>query len=307
MLGMTATLTSEDLNFTFEEERTVFNLRSSINKAVSESTSPIFSSSSSPRRSHSNDVDDIINNRNKISNNGNTNSRHNHGNNVNYVNSIGKRNNQYDSNSYNVFTPVISATSTSTSSAIVSRAGIGYSQPRIVTDIKNNNNIKNNNDIKNHSNDSNNDNNHDNDNNNDNNNNDDNNDDYNYFIASSSNSNSAQQNTQKASRMSMRPLSLSLLLPNSILSPIFEIRTAPISPLFSPISVTDPIMVNETSVILNNVNIGEADKDGLEKCDYTDKNGNKIKEITNDTKYKKKIELLDLFSFAVDEQINILR
>ena len=293
---MTATLISDNLNFTFEEERTVFNLRSSINKAVSESTSPIFSSSSSPRRSHSNDADDIINNRNKVSNNENTNSRHNNGKNVNYVNSIGKRNNQYDSNSYNVFTPVISATSTSTStstlSAIGSRTGIGYSQSKNQTDIKNQNNNNNNNNNYN--------------NNNDNNNN-DNDDDYNYFIAPSSNSNSAQQNKEKASRMSTRPLSLSLLLPNSILSPILEIRTAPISPLFSPISVSDAMIVNEACVILDVVNIGVVDKEDIGKCDNTDKSENKINENKHDLKYKKKMELLDLFSFAVDEQINILR
>ena len=260
MLGMTTKLNSEDFNFTVAEERTVFNLRTSINKAVSESASPVFSSSSSPRRSHSND-DDIFDNRNQNTDNGNINSRNNNGNNLNYFNSIGKHNNQYDSNSYNVFTPVISATSTSSANANanVSRTGIGYSQS------------KNNNDYKNNSNDSNDSNNS---NNNDNN---DDDDDYKYFISPSSSSTSSQQNNQKASRMNMRPLSLSLLLPNSILSPILEIRTAPISPIFSPISVSDAVNFNETSVNSDEVKDGEGERNGREESENGENNGNKRK------------------------------
>ena len=172
-----------------------------------------------------------------------------------------------------VLISVISTTSTSTSSANAnanaSRTGIGYSQS------------KNNNDYKNNSNDSN-----DSNNSNNNDDNDDDDDDYKYFISPSSCSTPSQQNNQKASRMNMRPLSLSLLLPNSILSPILEIRTAPISPIFSPISVSDAVNLNETSVNLDEVKDGEGERNGREEIENGENNGNKRNENADDPKYK---------------------
>ena len=104
--------------------------------------------------------------------------------------------------------------------------------------------------------------------------------------------------------MNMRPLSLSLLLPNSILSPILEIRTAPISPIFSPISVSDAVNFNETIVNSDEVKDGEGERNGREE---SENNGNKRNENADDPKYKKKLDLINLFSLAANEQINILR